>query len=139
MAPATSPSTAALPASSSPASTQPQSSSPPLPKRPQPKAKITLPAKLGAVTLDHKKHAEVMAIPCARCHHASRPEKPLVAEQQACRECHTTPATAPLKTNLQAAFHDPKAAAGTCLDCHREALAKGKPAPVKCMECHKKG
>jgi nitrate/TMAO reductase-like tetraheme cytochrome c subunit len=40
-----------------------------------------------------------------------------------------------MKTSLQAAFHDPKAAAGTCIDCHKQ---KGGPAPVKCLECHKK-
>jgi hypothetical protein len=40
-----------------------------------------------------------------------------------------------MKTSLQAAFHDPKGATGTCIDCHRQ---KGSPAPVKCLECHTK-
>ena len=109
-----------------------------LPARPRPKGKVALPAKLGTVTFDHQKHAEAMAIPCAHCHHPSRPEKPLAAEQQACRECHTSPATPPLKTSLQAAFHDPKASAGTCLGCHREAVAQGKHPPVGCPQCHKR-
>ena len=109
-----------------------------LPKRPRPKGKVALPAKLGTVTFDHPKHAEAMAIPCAHCHHPSRPEKILAAEQQACRECHTSPPSPPMKTSLQAAFHDPRAAAGTCLTCHRETVARGKQAPVKCMDCHKK-
>jgi hypothetical protein len=98
-----------------------------------------LPAKLGAVTFDHEKHAGAMKIACAACHHASRPEKPLQAQQQACRECHTSPAAPPMKTSLQAAFHDAKAASGTCLTCHQQSVAKGKAAPVKCLECHKKG
>ncbi|HSD65258.1 MAG TPA: cytochrome c3 family protein, partial [Vicinamibacteria bacterium] len=73
---------------------------------------------------------------CATCHHASRPPKPSAAEQQACRECHTSPASPPMKTSLQAAFHDPKAGSGTCIDCHARSVAKG--APVKCLGCHKK-
>jgi hypothetical protein len=109
-----------------------------LPTRPRPQGKVTLPARLGAVTFDHPKHADAMAIPCTKCHHASRPEKPLAAQQQACRECHTSPATAPMKVGLQAAFHDPKAAAGTCIDCHKEAVAKGKHPPVGCPQCHKR-
>jgi hypothetical protein len=40
-----------------------------------------------------------------------------------------------MQTSLQAAFHDPKGAAGTCIDCHRK---RDGSAPVKCMECHKK-
>ena len=116
----------------------PTAPAPNLPKRPLPQGKVTLPAKLGAVTFDHQKHAEAMAIPCAKCHHASRPEKPLAAQQQGCRDCHTSPATPPLKTSLQAAFHDPKATAGTCIECHREAVAKGKKSPVGCPQCHKR-
>jgi hypothetical protein len=45
------------------------------------------------------------------------------------------PAVPPMKTSLQGAFHDPKGATGTCLDCHKQ---KGGAAPVKCLECHKK-
>jgi hypothetical protein len=114
---------------------------PAVPTRPaaqQPKAKITLPAKLGAVTFDHGNHVGKLKVACAGCHHASRPEKPLAAEQQACRDCHTMPATPPLKTSLQAAFHDPKGSKGTCIDCHKQSVAKGTAAPMKCLECHKK-
>ena len=112
-----------------------QPAAPALPAAQPPKGKITLPAKLGAVTFDHENHAAKMAIPCATCHHPSRPEKPLAAEYQACRGCHTRPAASPMKTGLQAAFHDPRGAAGTCIDCHKQ---KGGKAPVKCLECHKK-
>jgi len=101
----------------------------------RPKGKITLPAKLGAVTFDHENHAGKLAIACTTCHHPSRPQKPLASENQACRDCHTMPAAPPMKTSLQAAFHDPKGATGTCIDCHKQ---KGGPAPVKCLECHKK-
>jgi hypothetical protein len=41
-----------------------------------------------------------------------------------------------MRTSLQAAFHDPRAATGTCIGCHKE--QKVGTAPVKCLECHKK-
>lgn len=113
----------------------PASTARPAPQRP--KGKVTLPAKLGAVTFDHEAHAGKRKIACATCHHPSRPQKPLAAEQQACRDCHTLPATPPMKTSLQAAFHNPTAGTGTCIDCHRKQAAPAK-APVKCAECHKK-
>jgi len=109
---------------------------PPAQSAPQrPKGEINLPAKLGAVTFDHERHAGEPGAACATCHHPSRPQKPLASENQACRDCHTAPAVPPMKTSLQAAFHDPKGAAGTCIDCHKK---KGGPAPLKCLECHKK-
>ena len=116
-----------------PAATQP--AAPAGPAQQPPKGKITLPAKLGAVTFDHENHAGKRGIACTTCHHPSRPQKPLASEKQACRDCHTMPAAPPMKTSLQAAFHDPKGATGTCIDCHKQ---KGGSAPVKCLECHKK-
>jgi len=104
---------------------------------PRPKGKIMLPAKLGVVTFDHEKHARRGDGSCAACHHPSRSEKRKAWEQQACRDCHTTPAAAPMRTSLQAAFHDPRAATGTCIGCHKE--QKAGTAPVKCLDCHKKG
>jgi len=92
-------------------------------------------AKLGAVTFDHENHTGKRGIACTSCHHPSRPQKLLASENQACRDCHTMPAAPPLRTSLQAAFHDPKGATGTCIDCHKQ---RGGPAPVKCLECHKK-
>ena len=106
--------------------------------RTQPKGKIKLPAKLGVVTFDHEQHVKELKVACATCHHPSRPAKANAAEHQACRDCHTLPATPPVKTSLRAAFHDPKAGTGTCIDCHRKAAAQGQKAPLKCMECHKK-
>ncbi len=97
-------------------------------------------APMGGVKLNHKAHAVDQKIKCDTCHHASKPEKPLTSAQQACTDCHTKTATPPMKTKLQAAFHNPTAQAGTCIDCHKTEIAKGKkaPAPGKCAECHKK-
>jgi nitrate/TMAO reductase-like tetraheme cytochrome c subunit len=89
----------------------------------------------GAVTFDHSKHAGVK---CETCHHASKPEKPAKAAQQACTDCHTKVAQAPMKTKLQAAFHNPTAQSGICIDCHKKEAAAGKAAPTKCAQCHKK-
>jgi hypothetical protein len=100
-----------------------------------PPDRIVLSAKLGAVAFDHLKHAGQAGVDCETCHHPSQPQKPLAAENQACRDCHTTPASPPLTTSRQGAFHDAKAKTGTCIDCHQQA---GEPAPVKCLACHKK-
>jgi len=115
------------------AATQP--AAPARPTAQRPKGKITLPAKLGAVTFDHENHAGELGIACTACHHPSRPQKPLTSETQACRDCHRSPAAPPMKTSLQAAFHDPKGATGTCIACHKQ---KGGSAPVRCLDCHKK-
>lgn len=96
-------------------------------------------APMGGVKLTHKMHSETYAAKkCDTCHHASKPEKANSAPQQACFDCHSTPAKAPMKTNKQAAFHNPMAKAGTCINCHVAENAKGKKAPTKCIECHKK-
>ena len=58
--------------------------------------------------------------------------------QQACRSCHEKAAAAPMKTKRQAAFHNPAATAGTCIDCHKKEATAGKKAPTKCADCHKK-
>ncbi len=132
-------STAAIPtAIARPAAATEETTAVKLPTRAKPEGRVSLPAKLGAVTFDHAKHADEMKVACTRCHHPSRQEKPLLAEQQSCRQCHTTPATEPVKTGLQAAFHNPRATSGTCIDCHRDAVAAGKAAPLKCTDCHKK-
>lgn len=96
---------------------------------------VTLPAKNGDVKLDHKKHA---AFKCDVCHHASKPEKALASPHQSCRACHTATVAAPMKTNVRAAFHNPAATAGVCIDCHKKEAAAGKKPAMKCMECHKR-
>lgn len=93
---------------------------------------------MGGVKLLHKLHVERAANKCETCHHASKPQKANTSPQQACRECHTKTAAAPMKTKLQAAFHNPTAQAGSCITCHKTENAKGKKAPVKCADCHKK-
>ena len=94
-------------------------------------------APMGAVKFDHPAHIKV-AGKCDTCHHASKPEKPLKSPQEACTDCHTNPATPPVTTKLQAAFHNPTATAGLCIDCHKTQNSQGKAAPVKCADCHKK-
>jgi len=94
-------------------------------------------APMGAVKFDHTAHLKV-AGKCDVCHHASKPEKPLKASQEACTDCHTNPATPPVTTKLQAAFHNPTATAGLCIDCHKTQNSQGRAAPVKCADCHKK-
>lgn len=130
------------PAPPTPAAATPASSpaTPPQPAAERPKGKLTLPAKLGAVTFDHEAHAGKQAIACETCHHPSRPQKPQAVDNQPCRDCHTQPPAAPMKTSLQAAFHDPRGGSGTCIDCHKKHVAASKvgSAPVKCLECHKR-
>ncbi len=94
-------------------------------------------APMGAVTFDHAAHLKV-AGKCEVCHHASKPQKPLKAPQEACTDCHTNPATPPVTVKLQAAFHNSSATAGLCIDCHKAEDANGKAAPLKCADCHKK-
>ena len=93
-------------------------------------------APMGGVRFDHPAHLKVAA-KCELCHHPSRPEKPLKTPQEACGDCHTRPATPPVNTNRQKAFHNPTATSGLCIDCHRTEDARGKGAPLKCVECHK--
>jgi len=95
---------------------------------------------MGGVKFDHAKHSKMEGVKCERCHHASKPEKPAKAAHENCTDCHEKTATAPMKTKLQAAFHDPMATKGTCIDCHVEQAKAGKktPAPKVCTGCHKK-
>lgn len=105
-----------------------------------PDAVVLKGAPMGGVKFPHKAHAVEQKIKCDTCHHASKPEKALTSPQQDCTDCHTKTATPPMKTKLQAAFHNPTAQAGLCIDCHKAEIVKGKkaPAPGKCAECHKK-
>ncbi len=93
---------------------------------------------LGGVKFEHKLHAHDRAVKCTTCHHASKPEKAMTGPNEKCTDCHTKTPTAPMKTPTRGAFHDPMAKKGTCIDCHVAENAKGKKAPSKCPECHKK-
>jgi hypothetical protein len=95
-------------------------------------------APSGGVKFDHAKHVKDAGDKCQTCHHASKPEKPLKSEHQACRDCHAKTATPPMKTTIKTAFHDGMAKKGVCVDCHAAERAKGKKAPAKCPDCHKK-
>ena len=75
---------------------------------------VILKAPNGGVKFDHTAHAKVQGAACTTCHHAAKPEKPMKGAQQACGDCHTRAATPPMKTKLQAAFHDPMAKKGIC-------------------------
>lgn len=99
---------------------------------------VILKAALGGVRFEHQGHVQTHKVACEACHHASRPEQPASAAQQACGACHLAAAVPPMKTRRQAAFHNPTATAGTCIDCHKMQNAKGQSAPVKCLDCHKK-
>lgn len=104
----------------------------------EPTSVILKGAPLGGVKLDHAAHAKTHKVACTTCHHASMKEKPATGEHQKCADCHTKVAAAPMKTNYRSAFHDPMAKAGLCVTCHMDQNTKGKKAPVKCNECHKK-
>jgi len=93
---------------------------------------------LGGVKFEHKLHMARAEGKCQTCHHASKPERPLKAAQEACMDCHTKPPQAGMTVGLPDAFHKPGATAGTCIDCHKMQDAQGKKAPIKCMDCHKK-
>ena len=86
---------------------------------------------MGGVRFEHIKHP----VACETCHHPSRDPKPGKVAQQACTDCHTKPPQPGMKTGKQAAFHNPVATAGTCIDCHKKL---GGNAPTKCTQCHKK-
>jgi Class III cytochrome C family len=94
-------------------------------------------APRGDVTFEHAAHQQLTD--CTTCHHEARPEKPLTSEHEACRDCHTNPATPPNTTRTRDAFHDASAKAGICVDCHVKAAVAGKTVPTECADCHKKG
>jgi hypothetical protein len=79
-------------------------------------------APMGGVKFDHKAH-EGRGVKCDTCHHAAKPEKAPKSAHEACQDCHTTTATAPMKTKAQAAFHNPAATAGIAKD---DVIKKGE-------------
>ncbi len=113
----------------------PQAIAPPAPTKaaakPPAKPVLLTGAPLGGVLFEHGKHE----LPCDTCHHASRAPKPATAPQEACTNCHTKPPQPGMKTGKQAAFHNPTATGGLCIDCHKRS---GGTAPTRCTQCHKK-
>lgn len=95
-------------------------------------------APIGGVKFDHAAHVKTNKVACTTCHHPTMKEKPSKTANQKCNDCHTKVAAAPMKTNYRDAFHNATAKTGLCVGCHGEQNAKGKKAPIKCNECHKK-
>jgi DNA-directed RNA polymerase subunit RPC12/RpoP len=95
---------------------------------------------MGSVKFRHRLHTDVREIQCITCHHASKPEHPATAPEQACSSCHVSVAVKPMVTNFKAAFHNADATAGLCISCHKKENAehKHKLAPVACTQCHNK-
>ncbi len=106
-------------------------------EKPAPGTVILKGNPMGGVKFDHPAHVTRAGGVCVTCHHASKPEHPAKTAHQACQDCHTKAATAPMKTATQGAFHKPMAKGGTCVDCHLK-QDPSKKAPTKCPECHKK-
>jgi len=109
-------------------------------QQPKPPVTVTLAqgVALGTVTMPHKAHVDGK-VACTVCHHASKAAKPAKSAFEKCTDCHTKTGTPEVKVKLQAAFHNPAASAGLCIDCHKKAVAAGNAkAPTKCMQCHKK-
>ncbi len=86
-------------------------------------------AKLGGIKLTHKEHVQHAGGNCDVCHHESRPEKHETKAYQACRDCHTRPLPAGVKTSRQAAFHASNAQKGICIDCHKEQNRRARRRP----------
>jgi hypothetical protein len=85
-------------------------------------------AKLGPVPFPHKAHADKEKIDCAKCHHKEKDMK----EVQKCSACHLPKEVKDNAPIAKDAYHK------NCQTCHKEAAEKGKKAPVKCNECHKR-
>jgi len=84
--------------------------------------------KFGVVPFSHKTHIEKEKIDCAKCHHKDKNPK----EPDKCSTCHLPKDVKDNAPPAKDAFHK------NCQACHKEAVEKGKQAPVKCNECHKK-
>jgi hypothetical protein len=104
----------------------------------EPDSVILKGAPMGGVKFEHRLHAKDRQVKCQSCHHPSKAAKPAKSEHQKCTDCHTKVAAAPMKVNTRDAFHDAMAKKGLCVDCHATENGKGKKAPVKCLDCHKK-
>ena len=84
--------------------------------------------KLPPVPFSHTSHAEKEKIDCAVCHHKDKD----VNNPQPCVSCHLIKEVKDNAAIAKEAYHK------NCITCHKDSAAKGKAAPVKCNECHKK-
>ncbi len=85
-------------------------------------------AKLAPVPFSHATHADKAKVDCAVCHHKDKDPK----EPEACVKCHGVKEAKDNAPLAKDAFHK------KCQTCHKDAASKGKAAPTKCAECHKK-
>ena len=85
-------------------------------------------AKLAPVPFSHKVHVDKEKIDCAKCHHKDKNPR----EPAKCTTCHLLKEVKDNAALAKDAFHK------SCTTCHKEETAKGKKAPTKCNECHKK-
>lgn len=99
------------------------------PAIPADKALIRFDTKLGVVTFDHQRHADLSFTECSTCHHTWK-EGEAIKPCHACHE-HKEGESPAAKT----AFHT------RCIGCHEYTIGQGDPAgPVKkmCKLCHVK-
>ena len=85
-------------------------------------------AKMAPVTFSHASHVDKSKVDCAVCHHKDADAK----NPAACTSCHAVKEAKGGASVAKDAFH------GKCQGCHKDAAGKGKAAPTKCTECHKK-
>ena len=85
-------------------------------------------AKMAPVTFSHATHADKAKIDCVICHHKDKDAK----EPANCLTCHPVKDAKDNAPLAKDAFHT------RCQGCHKDNVSKGKTAPTKCNECHKK-
>lgn len=92
-------------------------------------------SRRAGVTFVHIDHVD--RTECVTCHHEPLPENPGATDQGPCSGCHADIAEEPMRTNRRDAFHNVRATAGICVDCHTTSAESGATVPVRCAECHK--
>lgn len=97
-------------------------------KAPEPTSIKLEGGKLGPVSFSHITHTEKVKIECVACHHKDKDPK----EPEACVKCHLLKEVKDNAPPAKDAFHK------NCVTCHKESTDKGKAAPTKCNDCHKK-
>ena len=85
-------------------------------------------AKMAPVPFSHPIHTEKAKTECVSCHHKDKDPK----QPGGCVPCHDIKEVKNGAPPAKDAYHK------NCINCHKEASAKGSTAPVKCNDCHKK-
>ncbi len=85
-------------------------------------------AKMAPVKFSHPTHVDKAKVECVVCHHKDKDPK----QPEACVTCHLAKEVKDNAPVARDAFHK------KCQTCHKDMAAKGKAAPTKCNECHKK-